>query len=35
MDPFFAEEQEATVSLERRAMAEYLDYVTFIAHKPD
>jgi SAM-dependent methyltransferase len=35
MDPFFAEEQEATVSLERRAMAEYLDYVTFIARKPD
>jgi SAM-dependent methyltransferase len=34
IDPFFADEQEATVSLERRAVAEYLDYVTFIARRP-
>ena len=34
MDLFFAEEQEATVALERRAVEEFLDYATFVAKKP-
>jgi SAM-dependent methyltransferase len=34
IDLFFAEEQEATVALERRAAEEFLDYVTFVATKP-
>jgi SAM-dependent methyltransferase len=33
IDLFFAEEQEATVALERRAVEEYLDYATFVAVK--
>lgn len=33
-DPFLADEVESTVELERRAVDEYLDYVTFIARKP-
>jgi SAM-dependent methyltransferase len=33
MDPFFADEQEATVALERRAVELYLDYATFVAVK--
>ena len=33
MDPFFADEVDATVALERRAVEMYLDYATFIARK--
>jgi SAM-dependent methyltransferase len=33
MDPFFSDEQEATVARERRAAGEYLDYETFVAVK--
>jgi len=33
MDPFFADEIDATVALERRAVREYLDYATFVARK--
>lgn len=33
-DPFFADEVESTVDLERRAVHAYLDYVTFVARKP-
>lgn len=35
MDPFFADEVDATVALERRAVEMYLDYATFIARKPE
>jgi len=35
MDPFFADEVEATVALERRAVEKYLDYATFVAHNPE
>jgi hypothetical protein len=34
VDPFFADEVESTVALERRAVETYLDYVTFVARKP-
>jgi SAM-dependent methyltransferase len=34
IDLFFAEEQEATVALERRAVEQFLDYATFVARKP-
>ena len=34
IDPFFADEMNETVALERRAVANYLDYATFIARKP-
>jgi SAM-dependent methyltransferase len=34
IDLFFAEEQEATVALERRAVEQFLDYATFVATKP-
>jgi hypothetical protein len=33
LDPFFADEVESTVALERRAVDMYLDYVTFVACK--
>jgi SAM-dependent methyltransferase len=33
IDLFFAEEQEATVALERRAVEMFLDYATFVARK--
>ena len=33
-DPFFADEIEETVALERRAVEAYLDYAAFIARKP-
>jgi SAM-dependent methyltransferase len=33
-DPFFADEIESNVALERRAVDEYLDYVTLMARKP-
>jgi SAM-dependent methyltransferase len=32
-DPFFAEDVESKIDLERRAVDQYLDYVTFIARK--
>ena len=35
VDPFFADEVESTVALERRAVEMYLDYVTFVARKPE
>jgi len=34
MDPFFADEMDETVALERRAVDQYLDYATFVAQKP-
>ena len=34
-DIFFADEVESTVALERRAVEMYLDYVTFVARKPE
>ncbi|MEX0799991.1 MAG: methyltransferase domain-containing protein [Dehalococcoidia bacterium] len=34
-DPFLADEIESTVELERRAVEEYLDYVTLLARKPE
>jgi hypothetical protein len=34
MDPFFADEVDATVALERRAVEMYLDYATFVARRP-
>lgn len=33
-DPFFADEIESTIALERRAADEYLDYATFVARRP-
>lgn len=34
MDPFFADEVDATIALERRAVELYLDYATFVARNP-
>jgi SAM-dependent methyltransferase len=34
VDPFFADEVEETVALERRAVEAYLDYATFVARRP-
>jgi SAM-dependent methyltransferase len=33
-DPFFADEVEETVALERRAAETYIEYITFVASKP-
>ncbi|MCH8815605.1 MAG: methyltransferase domain-containing protein [Chloroflexi bacterium] len=33
-DPFFAEDVESQVDLERRALDQFLDYATFITRKP-
>jgi SAM-dependent methyltransferase len=33
-DPFFADEVESSVDLDRRVAEQYVDYVTFIARKP-
>lgn len=33
-DPFFADEVQSTVDMERRAVEAYIDYATFLARKP-